>query len=475
MSGTRIQKRIENYRNLILKDAEYAKNDPKYQEVLNALTNLIRQTDVLYTKEPSGEYPRMEQEQYQSIMDSYTNIKNVCEEFLNDTVDLNGVKKSRSGLVQRLNMYVKKDLEYLDGIDHENLPSFPDAVKQARSRKVDLTGQKTTTVSGMMNQRIPLKNSKGVKGYFTAENTLDPDKDWAKVIDKFKNRFPESYQERLEEAKTDQELRAAFFDISRKEHGKEDSEKKEMVEQYADAWDLLFPDQDIDGAFKREDGLKDLFETFYQEVSKYSIRDMFQEMAGIQEKSRLDQRNCAMYAVADFLGSPGLIAKAVPMTIVKDGKTVHGTFMEHVEGLDMMKAKPKDLESEYVYYAMNKGDAKKQMADLQVIDYICGNTDRNYNNLIYQFKKDEENGTTVSIVGIDNDCSFGLENQQKYENTKLSDAKNLGVISSQKAAAVTKMDKNMLKLILSNCGLSEKEVDAAWTRVEKLQNVSVVS
>ncbi|MCR4708155.1 MAG: hypothetical protein K5746_09465 [Clostridiales bacterium] len=127
--------------------------------------------------------------------------------------------------------------------------------------------------------------------------------------------------------------------------------------------------------------------------------------AMIAAGGRIDTRNAAMSSVAGLLGVSHVIARSTPMQIIDaKGNKVNGTFMMEAKGMD-----PDDLPPEAEKVSLdcaNKTDGKafKDAADLQVLDYICGNVDRHPANFFLKFDK---KGKLSGIQGIDNGCSFG--------------------------------------------------------------------
>ena len=184
--------------------------------------------------------------------------------------------------------------------------------------------------------------------------------------------------------------------------------------------------------------------------------------------SRTDNRNAAMSSVAELLGVPEVVARAKPMTIIDStGKEVNGTFMMAAEGVDPANV-PKEASKIGLSAAKGTdGKAFKQIADLQVLDYICGNIDRHANNFFCKFDK---KGKLIGIQGIDNDCSFGLvvpENGKGHN--QLVGLKNMRVISESMYNKLKDMTPEQLKFSLRGYGLSEKEMDAAVERVEQIK------
>ena len=195
--------------------------------------------------------------------------------------------------------------------------------------------------------------------------------------------------------------------------------------------------------------------------------------ARMHDGARLDNRNAAMSAVASLLGVSRLLAKSVPMKIInREGKEQEGTFMMEAVGVDPSNVRPEDS-GLGGSGSMKETDGRglRSIADLQVLDYICGNTDRHANNVTYQFDK---NGKFVGVQGFDNDCSFGTyvpKEGDKY-TCHLTTVENMGVISSSMYEQISKITPEMLKFSLRGFDLSEEELDAACTRMKQVRDAA---
>ena len=196
------------------------------------------------------------------------------------------------------------------------------------------------------------------------------------------------------------------------------------------------------------------------------------QTAKIPFGGRIDNRNAAMSAVADLLGMPSVIARSKPMRIVdKDGKVVEGTFMEASKGLDpknlsqeVLNVKPDSLEN-------TDGKGFKDIANLQILDYLCGNCDRHSANMRYQF---DHNGKLCGVQGIDNDSCFGVLTSKelgkgKQNFIRMTNLFNLKVIPKETRDRVLALDASTLKYALRGYGLSEKELRSAGARLETMQ------
>ncbi|MBR4657207.1 MAG: hypothetical protein IKO68_11755 [Oscillospiraceae bacterium] len=190
----------------------------------------------------------------------------------------------------------------------------------------------------------------------------------------------------------------------------------------------------------------------------------------LKDGDRLDQRNSAMSAVASILGVPELVARAENMKYLDEkGDVREGTFMEFSKGLDLYgKANHQNLK-----YISEKPFTPpcgifKSLADLQILDYICGNVDRHGGNMTYIV---DDQGIFQGVQAIDNDSSFGLGvpgKDGRYNN--LFGTNDLRVMSASMAERVSSLSPDMLRFALRGRGLKEEEIGAACRRLTDLQD-----
>ena len=190
----------------------------------------------------------------------------------------------------------------------------------------------------------------------------------------------------------------------------------------------------------------------------------------LKDGDRIDRRNSSMSAVAELLGKPDLIARATDVRFTdKEGEVVEGTFMDFANGLDLGSGKKKyfqQIGDDPFNGSAEPGNFMKQIADLQVIDYLCGNLDRHYGNLFY---KVDDNGRLIGVQGIDNDTSFGSNAPGEKDLQRLPGTANMGVISESMANKIKDMSPEMLRFTLRGRGLSEAQLDFAALRLEQLK------
>ena len=190
--------------------------------------------------------------------------------------------------------------------------------------------------------------------------------------------------------------------------------------------------------------------------------------AQIPEGSRLDNRNAAMSTVADLLGMPRIVARSRPMKIVdKDGNEIEGTFMELAKGLDVKNLHPMAQLIDETALEYSSGNGFKAVANLQVLDYICGNVDRHAANMTYGF---DPNTKFYGVQGFDNDCSFGTLVPASGEGrNRMNGVKKMRAIPADTYRRVMQLSPATLKYALRGYGLSEEELDAAGQRLRTLQ------
>ena len=191
------------------------------------------------------------------------------------------------------------------------------------------------------------------------------------------------------------------------------------------------------------------------------------DSACIPEGARTDTRNAAMYSVAELLGVPHLVAKAVPMKLVDEKGEVEGTFMMKAKGMDPENLPDEALEIREDSLKGTNGKGYKALADLQVLDYICGNVDRHGSNMFYIFDK---NRKFCGVQAIDNDCSLGLLNLKNGKNVNMMiGPDNMKLISRSMYDKIKDLQPAELKFALRGYGLSEAELECAVKRMQKLQ------
>lgn len=108
------------------------------------------------------------------------------------------------------------------------------------------------------------------------------------------------------------------------------------------------------------------------------------------------------------------------------------------------------------------GTLNLALNQLQWLDFICGQADRNLGNVFVQY---DAQGNVSGITGIDNDLSFGEQIDDQHRIAKFQGLPT--AIDAQTAAAIRNMHANTerLQTVLRSNGLTEAEVDQTLHRL----------
>lgn len=194
------------------------------------------------------------------------------------------------------------------------------------------------------------------------------------------------------------------------------------------------------------------------------------DIQGQSEETNINLRNNAMSDYAGMLGMPNIVARSVPMTLIRDGVVSHGSFMDTAQGVsvhDLNKGNPKFRGRNLLI----TGEALRQISNLQVIDFLSGNIDRHSGNMFYRVDCSKPGEVRlVGVQGIDNDASFGeVEYKGGGLNGRMSNIDDIKLIDDETARRIlaTKPDdvENMIRL----ARLSNGELSQARERLEAMQ------
>ena len=211
-------------------------------------------------------------------------------------------------------------------------------------------------------------------------------------------------------------------------------------------------------------------------AGKMAFTDSTNRDNGLPESGvKMDKRNSAMSVVAELFGCGDVIAKSRNMNLVikdkdKTIKTVKGTAMDECVGCDLYKM---DYDSE-LYNRLSEDSLEnnpklvRQIADIQALDFICGNFDRHMGNIMYGFDK---NGKLL-IQGFDNDGSFIASDKgfEGYKGGCIGPAM-MGIVTKEMADKIKAIDENDFKLMLFGFDLNNEEVGYACSRLNTMKEV----
>ncbi|MCR5214063.1 MAG: hypothetical protein K6E10_06580 [Eubacterium sp.] len=371
--------------------------------------------------------------------------------------------------------------------------TLPDLLDDARSKVVDLRNKKIETVGGNMSQRIPMSikgiDGKTIHGYFTKDSYCDPVASigsmLAKTASKAKsnrgasliNNFLEKYNEyysKTENKSQDHPVDDKIFmtyNFLRSFIGKGNN-----ITNAKFSTDKFFNElAKVNGiSVEAVEGLcgKKAAKEFCKMAKADLVHFLGYKVAGLEDKTRIDTRNTAMSTVAELLDLGHVICHSQSIKIkTQDGSVVDGTFMEESPYVDPNHP---GIAGQYVNkstFENHNGQGYRDIADIQVLDYLCGNVDRHGGNVFIKF---DEYGKFAGAQGIDNDASFGRIYSDKNDVNMMVVPKNMGFISSNTANKVLGLNSAQLEFSLRGL-VSEIEILAAKKRLENLKNAIKLS
>lgn len=438
-----------------------------HEDFLRSLKNLVEETDRFYSFK-DGEYPKMNKASFDHFMHLYQDVIEGMGAYRTVMSGLDGVDKEKGEalalMMDPIQDILGQDLVVLGDAKGNENSTLPELVEQARTRTIDITGKELSKVGANMSSRIKLtvpgKNGDEI-GFFTESVYSDRETEMQAAYERAVQKNPGIAA--LMECITAREW-DTLYSIN--------AEKKLVSGNPDHAFDDCFamePEQ-RDKLFVGT-GLALQLEEYLEECNKIKNKyDLLEEGAGIEKNEALDKRNNAMSTVANLLGMRDMLAHSESMELINGDKRLKGSFMRAAQGIDCVGsgdsnniALRPDVEID-----TSSDTLKKQLADLQVLDFICGNVDRHAANVFYQFDQtDSKHPRLIGVQGIDNDCSFGtIERGYKY----LSQVENMAAVREDTAKTVLSLNEDMLKTMLRSYNFSDKELQAAWNRTRKLQD-----
>lgn len=473
MANTNLDRKKVYYKRVI-EEGINSPHSEKYKNVCVALDNLVKISDKL--KNPKH---KMSQAEYEALMKGYEDAKGACESYFAEQNTFNDYEKERKGIIENISYVLNKDLNVLSSCDLSEPISLSEVIEKSRTHVIKLDRADFHEMGGALSNRIPLKTNSGKKGFFTPKKFFDPDTEWKNKLKAYEVKFgriSEECKAKLEALKTDEEFQMKIVEHIPTEKIKENARYFGTVKNHMKKLACLLgmgkDIKEVEQLFKKDSTLYDDLFDFTNSVSKLANYQGILYDTGIKKGANISSRNCAMTDMAKLLGCDHLLANSTKMKVMINGEEVEGVFMETAEGSDLNSLKPGDLVLEAKGMSMENPEALQKMIDLQILDFVCGNTDRHPGNMVYQFEKTMFGGVKFTgIKGIDNDCAFGtLKIVPEKSNMHLTSLNNMKYITPKMKVRLDNLTPAEVKLQLANDDLSEDEINAAMDRVQMIQD-----
>jgi len=482
-------------------------DSPQYDAMQQAVDNMCAKLTVLCTPDDFGKRPEFTEADNAELRCLQDKVVEACMDYL-DGRKLEDIR-SRSSYIryvaaQQVVRLIDSDRKKMEDIDFAAHMTLRDVISRTRGSVEVVDLDAAEAVSGAMSTRIhlPASAERG-EGFFTPMVYAESEEiRMARVCDEMKAAYPK-YVPFIRFLSTS-DKKAPYGVIQKTAGGHlECDERAELelardgdesgfrayVQPYLDALKRpmasarsrelagLPADRSLEEMLERQDFREMLFDLRDKANQASNSFHVLQD-TGILVGRNLSKRNVAMSVMAERLDRSDLLARSMTMTLVDAAtrREVTGVFMEMAKGLDLNKQnrEPLFFQPGIVW---DTPQAKLQLLSMQVLDWLCGNTDRHKANMLYDLQKGEDGVVRLmGVQGIDNDNSFGVKTPKELIGSYgtasagyiLPTPETMGFIRRDDAVRVLHLERKDMNLMFFNL-LEPDEIEAAWDRVEALQ------
>lgn len=448
--------------------------EASFLTMLESLNEVNELNDRFYKLDETGKFPPVNNDALIELERKYSAAIEKCNDFITTLNNAGADGLEVKQVTEKVANVLNSDINKIMNIDPRKNLSLPNALADARTIVINLGEQKMSKAGNQLSSRglieIPSENGGTMKGFYTEDfqfNTVEiinqsieelrnlPGEEKADYITIFEHlRDQEQYANKLFYAATDSDLT------------KENIMAMGFDEEKAEA---LHNSREFNKAL---DGLR--INIINESNGKHSLY----AMAGYGYHSYISKRNVGMSRMADMLGMPNILGRAVnitfkqtvtnPETGLEEEKTSTGVFMENVAGVDPFHVTENDPVRSYGADVYNTPQALENIADLQVLDYVCGNTDRHHGNMIFQFSGTKEHPVFDGVRGIDNDMSFPISNNPDGE-PKITGVNAMKVMSEKTYNMLNAITPEMVKVMMKDLSFGISEINSVMARIENIK------
>lgn len=469
--------RKEQLSNIISYLESIKEKSGEYKDYIENLDLLASRLIDYFTPDIYGKYKNITQEEYDELDNLFKNSIRKADYYLStgffeeENVEARDLKK-------KVNEDLYKDFlvkYYADfkKVDVNSEKTFYEEMEKAKSRESGNISTSKISFDGffLKDEMTVEYNDSKVTGSFIYDTNYDPDKAVDNLIKEYCIKYPEykDYFIELNNFDTLNELANIKNDelLSKNAQVVNFFNNKELKVNEIAGFDeyknqISFLNANADFIMK--------IRPIMDEIKAYTI-DL-----NIKNGANLDRRNVAVSGIARMLDAKNEIPEAREVAIEKDdnGKKAYidGTFVESARGKTIKEFDIKDPIHASKMEDWDTVEAKKSLANLQIIDYICGNKNRKLDDIKFEF--DPKTNKLIGVQGINNQKSFYHPDKPDPEiigEEDYSELRDIKVIDEAMATKVMAYEKATFKAMLATYGLSREEADACWTRVKRLQEL----
>ena len=486
--------------NLVNADSRGHNDSQEYRRMLGKLIDLSERLGQLSQKK-DGEEKILTAEELSGLRQMYNDTIHACSEYLSNKFSLkwSGLGRARISCTRELLSIMEKDLALLNSVSEKEKRTLGSILFLSRADEisVDVKEEDYVTVGAASSIRVPLEVTTDTgtqRGFFTED--LKIESAGQMLLSLQMNHQVPGINDYIQLFTTSEGFanKARLETVTPSVEGVEEYMKQNGL-SYADlANDEAAFREAITGFFNQSlNGMEDKEAKARQILDQVSVdeagrkafltlildtRDRYEDIktantVSMDRGGDIPARNVAMSRVADLLGVGHVIARARKSRIIdKDGKERAGVFQESADGSDINHLKKDDMLftlAEHPEQIMNDPEILRQISDLTILDYLCGNDDRHEGNVIFDMQVVDGEPKLIGIKGIDNDRSFGKSGPLDTGNyTVQPGLMPVRKSTADRIKALTDVD---IKIACRDLGISDEEITFFMDRVHYAQQV----
>lgn len=409
------------------------------------------------------------------MIEAHERLGKACEAYTNSRQDAKSEKgQTRLGLVGAIHHLQKEEQEGINAMRspkarRENQhKTWNDVLASQRERTIDVTDQHVKKVGGGSSTRYVVEMD-GKKGYFTEQQNL------ITISERMENCAKKAVHPEVRDAllrgvelanspvndidtvastasacNGEPDFRASFTQVLNEE-------------KYKDTKSLF-------GYENFSEPAKTEFFNFMSDIGKqYTALDAMEGSANISIGANITNRNIATSRLAELLGQENLIANSQRLCIHTADGDLHGVVMDQAIGKDIRSSDPIDKMELSQIADFSDPEFQRQVANLEIMDILSGQVDRNMGNMFYQFSDAIDGKRRLTgIQGIDNDAAFGLNDISRASREMVA-LNEVTMIDAGLNENLMKLNRNVLDYTFGDI-LRPEEIEAMDNRLVQIKD-----
>lgn len=453
---------------------ELNSKNKEYKDYCNSLNLLSNKLISYYSPDSYGKYKKITKEEHDELDKLFKDAISKSDEFLKNAFkEKDDIKDSKKDMSVEIHKQILDDYASFKAMDLNNQKSFVEEMDKTKNRQLGNISASNISFDGLFKKdELTVEyGEEKVSGTFFYKTEYDSDKMIDGLIKEFSDEYPQykEYFSTLNDIETLNELASI--------------KNSEMLGNNGVVINYFNKPLKAASAPKFDEYKNQL--SFLNANARFimKLRPMMEKInafsldLNVKKGINIDRRNVAVTNVAKVLNRENVVptARAVAIENEVNGKKVYteGTFVENAVGKTIDEFGVKDEIRNADINAWDTVEAKKDLANIQVLDYLCGNDKRDINSLKFNF--DLETKKIIGIQGINNEYSFNSTEAKVEEaldeEIDNSDITKFKVIDEEMASKILSLDEASFKTTLAASGLDDKSVDNAVDRLNKLQDV----